>query len=99
MDELWELLLRKLRERYPGDIPAFIQDRFDTEWEYLTMIAGVDDKDKVMFLYIAIMEAAEKAGQPVWNCSVGSGSFLFYLIEQGTQPARAPLGVQGMRPC
>lgn len=86
MDELWELLLRKLRERYPGDIPAFIQDRFDTEWEYLTMIAGVDDKDKVMFLYIAIMEAAEKAGQPVWNCSVGSGSFLFYLIDKGLNP-------------
>ena len=86
MDELRELLLRKLHERYPGDIPAFISDRFNTEWEYLTMIAGEDDKDKVMFLYIAIMEAAEKAGQPVWNCSVGSGSFLFYLIDKGLNP-------------
>ncbi len=43
MDELRELLLRKLHERYPGDLPAFIQDRFDTEWEYLTMIAGAVD--------------------------------------------------------
>lgn len=86
MDELREKLLQLLHERYPGDIPAFIQDRFDTEWEYLTMIAGEDDQDKVMFLYITIMEAAEKAGQPVWNCSIGSGSFLFYLIDKGLNP-------------
>ena len=86
MDELREKLLQLLHERYPGDIPAFIKDRFNIEWEYLTWKSDMDDEDKVMFLYRAIMEAAETAGQPVWNCSYGSGSFLFYLIDKGLNP-------------
>lgn len=86
MDELRKKLLQLLHERYPGNIPAFINDRFETEWEYLTMIAGEDDKDKSLFLYQAIIVAAETVGQPVWNCSFGSGSFLFYLIDKGLNP-------------
>lgn len=82
VDELREMLLKLLHERYPGDVSAFIQDRFDTEWEYV-WIAEWGDR---LLLYQDVMKAAEAAGQPVWNCSFGSGSFLFYLLDKGLNP-------------
>lgn len=86
MDELREMLLQLLHERFPVDIPAFIKDRFDTEWEYLTWDTWIDDMDHILFLYYAIVKAAEAARQPVWNCNFGSGSFLFYLLDKGLNP-------------
>ena len=82
MDELKEMLLQLLHERYPGDIPAFIKDRFDTEWEYI-WIAEWGDR---LHFYQAVMKDAEAARQPVWNCGFGNGSFLFYLLDKGLNP-------------
>ena len=82
MDKLRKLLLRRLHERYPGIIHAFIKDRFDIEWEYVC----IADLDNGLLLYHAIMKAAKAAGQPVWNCGFGSGSFLCYLLDKGLNP-------------
>lgn len=86
MDRLREKLLSLLHQRYPGIIPAFIHDRFNIEWEYLSWKACPDDKDPILFLYDAVVKAAREVGQPVWNCSFGSGSFLFYLLDDGLNP-------------
>lgn len=83
MDEMRELLLQELHERYPGNVSSFIHDRFNLECEYLSWD---EHSDTDLFLYRAVMEAAEVAGQPVWNCGLGSGSFLFYLLDKGLNP-------------
>ncbi len=82
MDKLRKLLLRRLHERYPGIIHAFIKDRFDIEWEYVC----IADLYSGLLLYHAIMKAAKAARQPVWNCGFGSGSFLCYLLDKGLNP-------------
>ena len=82
MDELREMLLQLLHEQYIREVPAFIQNRFETEWEYV-WIAEWGDR---LHLYQAVIKAAEAAGQPVWNCGFGSGSFLFYLLDKGLNP-------------
>ena len=76
------MLLSKLHERYPKNIPNFIQDRFDTEWEDISFAAQGD----LLLLYLAVIKAAEAAGQPIWNNGFGSGSFLFYLLDKGLNP-------------
>ena len=82
MDELRKLLLRKLHERYPGNIPAFIKERFDKELG----VVWKDVFDGFFPLYQTIMKTAEVSGQPVWNCGFGNGSFLFYLLDKGLNP-------------
>jgi hypothetical protein len=82
MNELEEMLLDKLHKRYPGDIPDFIQNRFNIEWEYFWITWRGD----LLLLYQAVMKAAEAAGQPVWNRDFGSGFFLFYLLDKGLNP-------------
>jgi hypothetical protein len=82
MDKLRRLLLRKLHERYPGNIPVFIKDRFDKEWVY----AWKSELENFLPLYHTIIKAAKKARQPVWNCGYGCGSFLFYLLDKGLNP-------------
>lgn len=86
MDKLRDMLLKMLHDRYPGDIPAFIKERFESEWEYFSWMTVPDDLDRFLFLYHEIVKVAEAAGQPVWNCGLGSGSFLFYLLDKGLNP-------------
>ena len=71
-----------LSAQYPDPVPAFVRGRYQQEWE------DVRQKEGELYLqvYQAVTTAARAAGEPVWNCSHGSGSFLFYLLDKGLNP-------------